>query len=52
MNQQDKTIQIAKKFKKLKIIHSKNSNLTRDRQLGIDSSKNNYIVMIDADQRR
>lgn len=47
----DKTIQIAKKFKNLKIINSKNSNLTRDRQLGIDKCKNNYMVMIDADQR-
>ncbi len=47
----DNTLKIAKKFRKLKIIISKNSNLTRDRQLGIDSCKNNYAVMIDADQR-
>jgi glycosyltransferase involved in cell wall biosynthesis len=47
----DNTLKIAKKFRKLKIIISKNSNLTRDRQLGIDACKNNYAVMIDADQR-
>ena len=50
-NSTDKTIDVAKKFKKIKIIKSKNSSLTRDRQKGIDAAKHNLVAMIDADHR-
>jgi glycosyltransferase involved in cell wall biosynthesis len=46
----DSTIDLAKKFS-IKIINSKNSNLTRDRQKGIDACRNDFIAMIDADHR-
>lgn len=46
----DKSLEIAKKYTD-KIIESKNSNLTRDRQKGVDAAKNTYIAMIDADHR-
>ncbi len=44
----DNTCQIAKKFK-LKIIINKNSNLTKDRQRGLDAAKYNFVAMIDCD---
>ena len=44
----DSTVTIAKNFTK-KIFISKNSNLTRDRQIGVDRSKNEIIAMIDGD---
>jgi glycosyltransferase involved in cell wall biosynthesis len=47
----DETATIVKKFKNVKVITSKNSNLTKDRQIGINLSKNDYILMIDADHR-
>lgn len=47
----DKTLDIARQFDKVRIIESKNSTLTRDRQVGIDASRNNYIAMIDGDHR-
>ena len=46
----DATISIAKKYAN-KVIQSCNSNLTRDRQKGIDATKNEYVAMIDADHR-
>lgn len=45
---QDKTISIAKKYTK-NIYSTINSNLTLDRQLGIDKSRNKIIAMIDSD---
>lgn len=47
----DKTKEIASKYDKVKIIVSKNSNLTRDRQIGINEASNDLIAMIDADHR-
>ncbi len=47
----DRTLEIARAFKGIKIIESKNSTLTRDRQVGIDAARNPYIAMIDADHR-
>ncbi len=46
----DKSIEIAKKYN-TKIIISNNSNLTQDRQKGIDAAKNEYVALIDADHR-
>lgn len=46
----DKTIEIAKKYTD-RIYQSTKSNLTRDRQIGIDASKNDLIAMIDSDHR-
>ena len=46
----DSTIQIAKSYD-IKIIISKNSNLTKDRQIGIDACRNDLIAMIDSDHR-
>ena len=46
----DETVTIAKKFP-VKVVVSKNSNLTRDRQVGIDEARNDIVVMIDADHR-
>ncbi len=47
----DGTVEIVKKYENVKIIISKNSNLTRDRQLGIDSSSSEFVALIDADHR-
>lgn len=46
----DATVEIAKSYG-VKVIISQNSNLTRDRQIGIDSCKNELIAMIDSDHR-
>ncbi len=47
-NSKDKTIKLAKTITK-KVYIRKNSNLTNDRQFGIDKCKNELIAMIDAD---
>ena len=44
----DKTVLLAKSLTK-KVFIRKNSNLTKDRQFGINRCKNNIIVMIDSD---
>ena len=49
-NSEDDTVAIAREFA-TKIIVSKDGNLTKDRQLGIDQADFDYIVMIDADHR-
>ncbi len=46
----DKSIEIARNYTS-NIIISNNSNLTKDRQKGIDAAKNEYIILIDADHR-
>tara|TARA_B100000315_G_C14584685_1_gene592309 strand:+ start:2765 stop:3628 length:864 start_codon:yes stop_codon:yes gene_type:complete len=46
----DRTVEIAKNFTH-KVIVSKNSNLTRDRQIGIDAASKEFIAMIDSDHR-
>jgi glycosyltransferase involved in cell wall biosynthesis len=50
-NSSDKTVAIAREFEGVRIIESKGSNLTRDRQIGIDAAKNELIAMIDGDHR-
>jgi glycosyltransferase involved in cell wall biosynthesis len=47
----DRTVEIARQFPGIKVIVSKNSSLTRDRQVGIDAARNLYVAMIDGDQR-
>ena len=47
---QDRTVEIARRYG-ARVIESPNSNLTRDRQVGIDSASYAYIAMIDADHR-
>ena len=47
-NSYDNTVRIASEFTN-KIIITKNSNLTRDRQIGINAANNNFIAMIDGD---
>ena len=47
---QDRTVEIARRYG-ARVIESSNSNLTRDRQVGIDSASYAYIAMIDADHR-
>lgn len=47
----DKTLEIARKFHDIRIIESKNSNLTEDRQKGLDAAENELIAMVDADHR-
>jgi len=47
----DKTLEIARTFGGLQIIESHDSTLTRDRQVGIDAARNEYVAMIDADHR-
>ena len=47
-NSSDQTVKLAKKITK-KVFIRKNSNLTNDRQFGIDQCKNDIIAMIDAD---
>jgi glycosyltransferase involved in cell wall biosynthesis len=47
---EDRTVEIARPYVD-KLILSGKSNLTRDRQLGIDSATHDFIAMIDADHR-
>jgi glycosyltransferase involved in cell wall biosynthesis len=47
-NSSDKSAKLAKKFTN-KIYIRKNSNLTKDRQFGIDKCRNELIAMIDCD---
>ena len=47
----DSTLLIAREFPNIVINESNNSNLTRDRQKGIDATKNNLVAMVDADHR-
>ena len=49
-NSTDKTAEIAQKYTD-KVIIMKNSNLTRDRQIGLNAAQNEYIAMIDGDHR-
>lgn len=49
-NSTDKTVEIARQYTD-KVIISRGSNLTRDRQIGIDKAQNEYIAMIDGDHR-
>lgn len=49
-NSSDQTVAIAKKFP-VKVIETKDSSLTLDRQIGLDAAKNDIAVMIDADHR-
>ena len=44
----DDTLKIARKYN-TKIFTNKNSNLTNDRQIGLDKAKNNFVAMIDCD---
>lgn len=46
----DNTVQIARRYTR-SVINTKQSNLTRDRQIGIDASTKEYIAMIDSDHR-
>jgi glycosyltransferase involved in cell wall biosynthesis len=46
----DKSVEISRKFTD-KVIVTQNSSLTRDRQIGINAARNDYIAMIDADHR-
>lgn len=47
----DRTVEIAQEFPGVSIIESPNSTLTRDRQIGIDATRNQFVAMIDADHR-
>lgn len=47
----DRTVEIALEFPGVRIIESPNSTLTRDRQVGIDAARNQFVAMIDADHR-
>jgi glycosyltransferase involved in cell wall biosynthesis len=47
-NSRDASVKLAKKFTR-KIYIRKNSNLTKDRQFGIDKCRNELIAMIDCD---
>lgn len=46
----DRTVEIAQRYT-TNVIRSIAANLTRDRQIGIDAARNEYIAMIDADHR-
>ena len=50
-NSSDRTVAIAHEFPGIRIIESRNSNLTRDRQIGIDAARNELIAMVDGDHR-
>ena len=47
----DRTVEIARGFPAVRIIESPTSTLTRDRQIGIDAARNQFVAMIDADHR-
>lgn len=47
----DGTVAIAREFPGITIIESCNSNLTRDRQKGLDAASNELVAMVDADHR-
>lgn len=46
----DRTAEIARMYTD-KVITTHDSNLTRDRQIGLNAAKNEYIAMIDGDHR-
>lgn len=46
----DRTVEIAKRYA-TRVICSKARSLSRDRQIGIDEVRNEYVAMIDADHR-
>ena len=47
----DKTIEIAKKYKDVKIISTKNKPMFHiNKQIGIDACKGNWILQMDADE--
>jgi glycosyltransferase involved in cell wall biosynthesis len=50
-NSNDGTLVIAREFSGIRIIESHNSSLTRDRQKGLDTAKNDLVAMVDADHR-
>lgn len=47
----DGTLEILKKYPEIRLIVSSNSNLTKDRQMGLDAARNDHVAMIDADHR-
>lgn len=47
----DDTVAIAREFPGIRIIESRNSSLTRDRQKGLDAARNELVAMVDADHR-
>lgn len=47
----DRTAELALRYTNKVIQTTTNSNLTKDRQIGINNAKNPYIAMIDADHR-
>lgn len=47
----DGTLDIARQFSGVRIIESRNSSLTRDRQKGLDAARNELVAMVDADHR-
>lgn len=47
----DNTVAIAREFQDIVIVESFNSSLTRDRQKGLDTAKNQLVAMVDADHR-
>lgn len=47
----DSTVAIAREFAGVRVIESTRSNLTCDRQKGIDAARNDLIAMVDADHR-
>ncbi|QNJ15996.1 glycosyl transferase 2 family protein [Synechococcus sp. A18-40] len=49
-NSSDKSVEISMLYTD-KVIVTNNSNLTRDRQIGINHASNDFIAMIDADHR-
>ncbi len=46
----DRTVEIARRYTD-KVIITQKSNLTRDRQIGLNAARNEYIAMIDGDHR-
>lgn len=46
----DKTAEIARKYTDIVIV-SEHSNLTRDRQIGLNAANNEFIAMVDGDHR-
>jgi glycosyltransferase involved in cell wall biosynthesis len=49
-NSSDRTVEIARIYTE-SVIVTQNSNMVRDRQIGIDATKHEFVAMIDADHR-
>ncbi|MDR6159798.1 glycosyltransferase involved in cell wall biosynthesis [Chryseobacterium sp. SLBN-27] len=47
----DKTVEIAKKFSKVKVIQNTFEDFTKQRNIALDAAKNDWVLFLDGDER-